>query len=76
MSKHDNGFSVERTITIAYMRDPRVMGIVAGSLYGIMSILGVDTTYEESCTSARFIRDGLRDVDIIDGEHVCVGGEA
>ena len=34
MPKHDSGFSVVRTITLAYMRDPRVRGIIAGTYYG------------------------------------------
>ena len=73
MAEHRDGYSVARTITIAYMRDPRVMGIVAGTLYGFINHLGIDMTEAEAYAHARDIRDGLAEVDIVDGQQYEAG---
>lgn len=70
MATHRAGYSVERTACIALMRDPRVMGIIAGTYHGTLAAIGIDSTYEEACEQARTIRDDLTlTPDIIDGEH-------
>ena len=74
MSAHRTGCSINRTITIAYMRDPRVMGIVAGTLHGTFNHLGIAMTEVEAYAHARGIRDGLCEADIVDGQ-LHVGGE-
>lgn len=76
MAEHRSGYSVGRVITIAYLRDPRVMGIVAGTLYGTLTHLGIDMTEMEAYAHTRGIRDGLYEADVVDGEHQCLGGEA
>ena len=73
MSAHRTGYSVARTITIAYMRDPRVMGIVAGTLYGFINQLGGDMSWAQAYAHAQDIRDGLCEADIVDGQQH-VGG--
>lgn len=75
MAAHRTGYSVERVITIAYLRDPRVIGIVAGTLYGTLTRIGIDMTEVEAYARARDIRDGLAEVDIVDGQQH-VGGDA
>lgn len=74
MSAHRTGCSINRTITIAYLRDPRVMGIVAGTLYGFINWLGGDMTETQAYAHAQDIRDGLCEADIVDGQQH-VGGE-
>lgn len=69
-AKHRTGFSVNRITTIVLMRDPRVMGVVAGTLYGTLAQLGIDITETEARERARAIRDGLYEADIIDGERL------
>lgn len=72
MAAHRTGYSVERTACIALMRDPRVMGIVAGTIHGTLVLVGARVGYEESCERARTIRDDLTlTPDIIDGENQC-----
>lgn len=76
MATHRTGYSVERVITIAYLRDPRVMGIVAGTLYGTLTRIGIDMTEAEAYAHTRDIRDWLYEADVVDGELLGVGGEA
>lgn len=76
MAEHRSGYSVGRVITIAYLRDPRVMGIVAGTLHGTLARIGIDMTEMEAYAHARDIRDGLHEADVVDGERLSVGGEA
>ena len=76
MAAHRTGYSVERVITIAYLRDPRVIGIIEATLYGTLTRIGIDMTEVEAYAHARDIRDGMYADDVVDGEHQCLGGEA
>lgn len=76
MATHTTGYSVERTAYIVLMRDPRIMGIVAGTLYGTLTRIGIDMTEAEAYAHTRDIRDGLYEPDVVDGERLSVGGEA
>lgn len=76
MAAHSTGYSVERTGCIALMRDPHVTGIVAGTLYGTLTCIGIDMTEAEAFAHTRDLRDGLYEPDVVDGERLSVGGEA
>ena len=76
MATHTTGYSVERTACIVLMRDPRITGIVAGTLYGTLTRIGIDMTEAEAFARTRDIRDGLYEPDVVDGERLSVGGEA
>lgn len=76
MATHRTGYSVERTACIALMRDPRITGIVAGTLYGTLTRIGIDMTEAEAFAHTRDIRDWLYEADVVDGERLSVGGEA
>lgn len=76
MPKHDSGFSVIRTITLAYMRDPRVRGIIAGTYYGVMHQVGIATTYAESLKFAQDLYADTAVPDMCDGVGITMIGGA
>lgn len=73
MAKHRTGYSVARIITLVLMRDPRITGIVAGTLYGTLTCIGIDMTEAEAFAHTRDIRDWLYEPDVVDGERLSVG---
>lgn len=70
------GYSVERTICITLMRDPRVRGIIAGTYYGVMHQVGIATTYAESLKFAQDLYSDTAVPDMCDGVGITMIGGA
>lgn len=75
MANHRTGCSVERTVCITLMRDPRVIGIVAGTHYSTLGLVGVPCTYEQAHAWTLAVRDDMEGAaDVVDGERI--GGDS